>query len=85
MTKAIVLLDPDGVAVTPAILCADDPAEAEQRRIPLFDQVFAQLSAGMETRPTGNFVFELYKRGHRVGSLEVLEPPSFDGEDKVES
>ena len=84
MTKAIVLLDPDGPALIPAILCADDPAEAEQRCIPLFDQVFAQLSAGMEARPTGNFVFDLYKWDQRVGSLEVLEPPSFDGGDKVQ-
>jgi hypothetical protein len=83
VTKAIVLLGPDGVAIAPPILCADNPAEARQRCIPLFDQIFAQLSAGMQMRSNGNSTYEIYKKDHRVGSLEVLESP-LCGEDHVD-
>jgi hypothetical protein len=81
VTKAIVLLGPDGVALAPAILCADDPAEASEHSIPLFEQVFAQLSAGMELRSSGDSTYELYEKGRRIGLLEVLERPAVDGKD----
>jgi hypothetical protein len=84
MMKAILLLGPDGVASVPPILCADNPDEARQDGIPLFDEIIAQLSGGKEIRSDGNSGYELYENGQRVGSLEIWESPSFDAEEITE-
>jgi hypothetical protein len=76
MSRAILLLDSEGVALAPATLCAEDPAEARQRNLPLFDRVLAELSAGREIRPNGGSCYNLFEEGVRVGQLEVFEAPS---------
>ncbi len=84
MTKAVLLLGPDGIASVPPILCADNADEARQVGIPFFDEIIAQLSGGKEIRSNGDSGFELYENGQRVGSLEIFESPSFDAEEKTE-
>jgi hypothetical protein len=84
LTKAIVFLCAGGIARSPAILCAEDPAEAEERRIPLLQQVFAQISSGMEVRRRGDSAYELFEKGRPVGTVEILDPAFVDGEDKAE-
>jgi hypothetical protein len=84
VTKAILLVGSDGVAMVPAILCADNPDEARQGSVPLFEDVFARLSNGKEIRSNGDSGYELFEKGQRVGSLEILESPSFGGEEKTE-
>jgi hypothetical protein len=83
VTKAVLLLGPDGIASVPPILCTDNPDEARQGGIPFFDEIIAQLSGGKEIRSNGDSGYELYENGQRVGSLEILESPSFDGEEKT--
>jgi hypothetical protein len=75
MMKAVLLLDPDGVALAPATLCAEAAEEARNLKLPLFDQVVAELSAGREMRAVGESSFELYEEGQRVALLEIFEPP----------
>jgi hypothetical protein len=82
--KAILLVGFDGVAMMPAILCADNSDEARQGNIPLFDEVFACLSCGKEIRPNGDSDYELFEKGQRVGLLEIFESPRFDGGEKAE-
>ena len=74
MTKAVLLLNPEGVAQVPPILCAENAEEARAQRIPLFSAVFAQLTAGMEICPNGED-YDLFESGKRIGTLEVLEQP----------
>jgi hypothetical protein len=76
MSRAILLLDSDGVALAPATLCAEDPAEARRRNLPLLDQVLAELSAGMEIRPDGGSRYDLFEEGVQIGRIEVFESPS---------
>jgi hypothetical protein len=78
MMKAVLLLDSDGIALAPATLCADASEEARKLKLPLFDQVLAELSAGMEMRPAGETCYELFDEGQRVAVLEVFEPPPLD-------
>jgi hypothetical protein len=73
VTKAILLLDPQGIAQVPAILCAENADEAQARSIPLFTTVFAQLIAGMELSPNGED-YDLFEKGKRVGTLEIFAP-----------
>jgi hypothetical protein len=77
------LLGPDGIASVPPVLCADNPDEARQGGIPFFDEIIARLSDGKEIRSNGDSGYELYENGQRVGSLEILESPSFDAEEKT--
>ena len=81
MTKAILLLDPDGVALAPATLCAEAADEARRLNLPLFDRVLAQMSAGKEVRASGNSCYELIEEGQCVALLEVFEPPRLDEAD----
>jgi hypothetical protein len=81
VTKAILRLDSDGVPVAPATLCAD-AAEAHKLRLPIFEQVLAQLSEGMEMRANGGSQYELWDQGRLVGMLEVFEAPRLNGEEK---
>jgi hypothetical protein len=75
MSKAILLLDADGVALEPARLCAEAAEEAQKLGIPLFDQVLADLSSGKELQANGDSSYELFHDGERVGILEVFEAP----------
>jgi hypothetical protein len=75
MTTAILLLDPEGVALVPATLCAEAPEEARELDLPLLDQVLSQLSAGKELRPNGDSLYELFQDGQCVAMLEILEAP----------
>jgi hypothetical protein len=84
VTKAVLLLGPDGIACVRPILCADNPDEARQGGIPCFDEIIAQLSRGKEIRADGNSGYELYENGQRVGLLEIFESPSFEAEEKAE-
>lgn len=81
MAKAILLLDPDGLALAPAILCAEAAEEARRRNLPLFDHILAQLSAGAQLRPNGEASYELLQAGQRVAVLEIFETPSMNGTD----
>ncbi len=76
MAKAILLLDPDGLALAPATLCAEATEEARQLNLPLFDHVLAQLSAGKEMRANGGTSYELYQAGQCVAILEIFETPA---------
>jgi hypothetical protein len=76
MSKAILLLDANGVALAPATLCAEVPEEAQKLKLPLFDQVLADLSDGKELQANGDSSYELFDGGHRVGILEVFEAPA---------
>lgn len=76
MSKAILLLDSDGIAVAPATLCAESQEEARLLNLPLFDQVLAELAAGMEIRANGASCYELFEQGDRVGRLEIFEAPT---------
>ena len=80
MTKAILRLDSDGVPLAPATLCADAAEEGHRLRLPTFEQVLAELSAGMEMRANGGSQYELWDQGRLVGTLEIFEPPRIDGE-----
>jgi hypothetical protein len=82
VTKAILPLDSDGVPVAPATLCAEATEEAHELRLPIFEQVLAQLSEGMEMRANGGSQYELWDQGKLVGMLEVLQAPHVDGEEK---
>jgi hypothetical protein len=75
VAKAILLLDPDGLALAPATLCAEAAEEARQLNLPLLDHVLAQLSAGRELRANGNSSYELIQAGRRVGMVEIFETP----------
>ena len=83
MTKAILRLDSDGVPLAPATLCADVAEEAQKLRLPIFEQVLAQLSEGMEIRANGDSQYELWDQGRLVGMLEIFEPPHLTGEEKT--
>jgi hypothetical protein len=80
MTKAVLLLGPDGVAIEPAMLCADIPEEAQQGSLPLLDDAIAYLSGGKEIRANGAAGYELYERGQPVASLEIFEAPAAGGQ-----
>jgi len=84
VTKAVLRLDSDGVPLAPATLCADAAEEAQQLRLPIFEQVLAQLSEGMEMRANGDSQYELWDEGRLVGMLEVFEPPRLYGEEKAD-
>jgi hypothetical protein len=75
VTKAILPLDSDGVPVAPATLCAEAAEEAHKLRLPIFEQVLAELSEGMEMRAHGASQYELWDQGKLVGMLEVFEAP----------
>jgi hypothetical protein len=75
MSKAILLLDADGVALAPATLCAEAAEEARNLKLPLFDEVFADLSSGKELQANGDSTYDLFHDGERVGILEVFEAP----------
>jgi hypothetical protein len=75
VAKAVLLLDPDGLALAPPTLCAEAGEEARQLNLPLIDQVLAQLSAGKEMRANGNSSYELFQAGLRVAILEVFDTP----------
>jgi hypothetical protein len=75
VTKAILLLDSNGVALAPARLCAEASAEAHQLKLPLFDQVLAELTQGKELRANGSAGYELLQHGKRVGLVEIFEAP----------
>lgn len=76
MAKAVLLVDPDGLALAPATLCAEGPEEARQLNLPLFDHVLSQLSAGRQIRPNGGTSYELFQAGERVAFLEIFDTPS---------
>lgn len=79
MAKAILLLDPDGLALAPATLCAEAAEEARELNLPLFDRVLAQMTAGKEIRANGEISYELFQAGRRIGVLEILEAPVLTG------
>jgi hypothetical protein len=85
VTKAILRLDSDGVPLAPATLCAEAADEAHKHRLPIFEQVLAQLSEGMEMRANGGSQYELWDQDRLVGMLEVFEAPRVNGEEKRES
>jgi hypothetical protein len=78
VTKAILLLDTDGVALAPATLCAEAEEEARKLNLPLFDTVLARLSAGKEMRANGDSCYELCQEGRRVAILEIFDAPRVD-------
>jgi len=78
VTKAVLLLNLEGVVEVPPILCAENAEEAQAQRIPLFSAVFAQLTAGMEICPNGED-YDLFERGKRIGTLEIFEQPLSEG------
>ena len=78
MTKAILLLDSNGVPVAPATLCAEAAAEAKTLKLPLFDQVLAELTRGKEVRANGGAGYELLLQGECVGLVEIFEAPLDD-------
>jgi hypothetical protein len=80
VTKAILRLDSDGVPLAPATLCAEAAEEAHKHRLPIFEQVLAQLSEGMEMRANGGSQYELWDQGRLVGMLEVFEAPRVNRE-----
>jgi hypothetical protein len=82
VTKAILPLDSDGVPVAPATLCAEAAEEAHKLRLPIFEQVLAELSEGMEMRANGGSQYELWDQGKLVGTLEIFEAPRVNGEEK---
>ena len=82
MTKAVLRLDSDGVPLAPATLCADAAEEAHKLRLPIFEQVLAHLSEGMEMRAVGGSQYKLWDQGRLVGTLEIFEPPRLNGEEK---
>jgi hypothetical protein len=83
--KAVLRLDSDGVPLAPATLCADAADEAHNLRLPIFEQVLAQLSEGMEMRAVGGSQYELWDQGRLVGTLEIFEPPRLNGKEKGDS
>jgi hypothetical protein len=85
VTKAVLRLDSDGIPLAPATLCADATEEAQRLRLPSFEQVLAELSAGMEMRANGGWQYELWDQGRLVGMLEIFEPPRLNGEGKGRS
>jgi hypothetical protein len=76
VAKAVLLLDPDGLALAPVTLCAEGLEEALQLNLPLFDHVLSQLSAGRQIRPNGGSSYELFQAGERVALLEIFDTPS---------
>ena len=80
MTKAVLRLDSDGVPLAPATLCADAMEEAHKLKLPIFEQVLAELSEGMEMRANGGSQYELWDQGRLVGMLEIFEPPRLSRE-----
>jgi hypothetical protein len=76
VTKAILVLDPDGVALAPVTLCAEAVEEARKLNLPLFDQVLAQLSEGKEIRASGDASYDLFQAGERIAVVEVLDTPA---------
>jgi hypothetical protein len=78
VAKAILLLDPDGLALTPATLCAEAAVEAQELNLPLFEEALAQLSAGKELRMNGGTVYELFQAGEHVATIETLDAPTSD-------
>ena len=85
MTKAVLRLDSDGVPLAPATLCADAMEEARKLKLPIFEQVLAELSEGMEMRANGGSRYELWHQGRLVGMLEIFEPPRLSREREGES
>jgi hypothetical protein len=79
MTKAILLLDPDGCKLSPATLCAETAEEALTLNLPLFDHVISELGGRKEMRASGNARYELMEDGRRVGVLEIFDPPRLEG------
>jgi hypothetical protein len=75
VAKAILLIDPDGLALARATLCAEVAEEARSLNLPLFDDVIAQLSAGKELRLKGPAGYELCQAGQCVAVLEVFDSP----------
>jgi hypothetical protein len=75
VAKAILLLDPDGLALGPATLCAETAEEARKQNLPVFTDVVAQLSAGAELRVSGSACYQLFRAGQHVAMLEVFEIP----------
>jgi hypothetical protein len=75
VTKAILLLDSDGIALAPATLCAEALEEARRLNLPLFDHVLIELSAGKVIRANSESSYELFEEGERVGRLEIFEAP----------
>jgi hypothetical protein len=80
LTKAVLRLDSDGVPLAPATLCADAMEEAHKLKLPIFEQVLAELSEGMEMRANGGSQYELWDQGRLVGMLEIFEPPRLSRE-----
>jgi hypothetical protein len=80
LTKAVLRLDSDGVPLAPATLCADAMEEAHKLKLPIFEQVLAELSEGMEMRANGGSRYELWDQGRLVGMLEIFEPPRLSRE-----
>ncbi len=78
MAKAILLVDPDGLALARATLCAEVAEEARKLNLPMFEEVFATLAAGKELRINGSTCYELCEAGQRVAILEVLDCPPSD-------
>jgi hypothetical protein len=83
VAKAILRLDSDGVPVAPATLCAEAGEEAHSPRLPIFEQMLAQLSEGMEMRANGGSQYELWEQGRLVGLLEVFEAPRLNEQEKA--
>jgi len=76
VAKAILVLGLDGLALAPAVLCAEAAEEARKLNLPLFEDVFARLSAGKELRINGSTGYELFEAGEWVATLEVFDSPS---------
>ena len=81
MTKAILLLDPDGLRLSPATLCAETAEEALTLNLPLFDQVISELGERKEMRASGNACYELFEDGRPVAVLEIFDPPRLEGKE----
>jgi hypothetical protein len=77
MMKTILLVNAEGAAQSPAILCAENAEEAGSRRLPLFTSVFSELIAGKDLYPNGDG-YDLFDNGKCVGTLEILAVP-YDG------
>jgi hypothetical protein len=84
VTKAILLLGPDDVAMEPAVLCADTLEEAKRDGMPLLGEIIAQLSGGKQILANGDAGYALYDEGRRVASLEIFETPGVAAEPGIQ-
>ena len=75
VAKSILILDTDGIALSPVILCAEADEEGRRRDLPLLEDILAGVSDGKELRANGEGRFELFRDGRRISILEIFGIP----------